>query len=254
MVKLTSPAELAKENGITLLMYATAGAGKTVACATAPAPLLIAAERGSVSLLPKYLVDIFGPDDPSITYVVPTVEAYDPKTFAEVFAWLSKSAEAKQFQTVFIDPISYLASSLYDRAQKELDAEAKSGKAHGGLIHQKTLQDIMRIMRAYVTLPGKNVVVTAYAKVVKGTDDEPERYGPDMPSASGSRALNHVFDHVWRLIPGDQRKDKKPALQTKADDYSFCKTRGTVWRKSGNNEASASLGNEFHRSTASARE
>ena len=64
---------------VNLMIYGDAGIGKTVLCSTAPAPIIISAEGGLLSLADKDL---------------PVIEVECVKDVNQVYDWLTKSKEA----------------------------------------------------------------------------------------------------------------------------------------------------------------
>ena len=93
-------------NGVKLLVYGQAGAGKTSLIKTLPAPIILSAEGGLLSIRDANL---------------PYIEISDLDTLREAYAWLTQSDEAKCFESVALDSISEIAEVV-------LNAEKKAAK------------------------------------------------------------------------------------------------------------------------------
>src|SRR5262245_49326284 len=96
-LRFTMAEQTADANGIKALVYADSGIGKTVLTATLPAPLLLSAESGALSLKRKNLERLFGVGTPGITYEIPTILISNVDDLSEAYRWCSQSAEARQF-------------------------------------------------------------------------------------------------------------------------------------------------------------
>ena len=162
-------------SGVKLLVYGQAGAGKTSLIPTLPAPIVLSAEGG--------LLSIAGAD-------VPYIEIASMGDLMEAYKWLSESAEAAQYQSVALDSISEVAEVV-------LNAEKKASKdprqAYGAM--QEQMADIIRAFR---DLPGRHVYMSA--KLEK-TQDEMGRvlYSPSMPGNKTGQQLPYFFDEVLAL-------------------------------------------------------
>ena len=162
-------------NGVKVLCYGAAGAGKTSLIKTLPNPIVLSAEGGLLSI-----------QDADLPYI----EITDMATLQEAYKWLTESADAKGFQSVALDSISEIAEVV-------LNAEKKATKdprqAYGAM--QEQMADIIRAFR---DISGKNVYMSA--KLEK-TQDEQGRilYGPSMPGNKAGQALPYFYDEVLAL-------------------------------------------------------
>jgi len=188
--------------GVKLLVYGASGAGKTSLIPTLPAPVVLSAEGG--------LLSIAGAD-------VPFVEVNDMATLTEAYQWLAGSDEARQFQSVALDSISEIAEVV-------LNAEKKATKdprqAYGAM--QEQMSDIIRSFR---DLPGRHVLMTP--KLEK-TQDEMGRilYSPSMPGNKTGQALPYFFDEVLALrVERDAEGATQRALQCDGDGTWLAKDR-----------------------------
>lgn len=159
-------------DGVKMLVYGQAGAGKTSLIPTLPNPVVLSAEGG--------LLSISDAD-------VPFIEVNDMATLGEAYQWLTESEEAKQFDSVALDSISEIAEVV-------LSAEKKKTKdprqAYGAL--QEQMGDLIRCFR---DLPGKHVYFSA--KLEKSQDEMGRMlYAPSMPGNKLAQGLPFFFDLV----------------------------------------------------------
>ncbi len=162
-------------NGVKVLVYGQAGAGKTSLVKTLPKPIVLSAEGGLLSIQDADL---------------PFIEITSMDDLREAYTWLTQSDEAKGFESVALDSISEIAEVV-------LNAEKKATKdprqAYGAM--QEQMADIIRAFR---DLPGRHVYMSA--KLEK-TQDEMGRvlYAPSMPGNKTGQALPYFFDEVLAL-------------------------------------------------------
>jgi phage nucleotide-binding protein len=189
-------------NGVKVLCYGAAGAGKTSLIKTLPNPIVLSAEGGLLSI-----------QDADLPYI----EIGDMATLQEAYKWLTESADAKGFQSVALDSISEIAEVV-------LNAEKKATKdprqAYGAM--QEQMADIIRAFR---DISGKNVYMSA--KLEK-TQDEQGRilYGPSMPGNKTGQALPYFFDEVLALrVEKDAEGNTQRALMCDSDGLWLAKDR-----------------------------
>lgn len=189
-------------NGVKVLCYGAAGAGKTSLIKTLPSPIVLSAEGGLLSI-----------QDADLPYI----EISDMATLQEAYKWLTESTEASGFQSVALDSISEIAEVV-------LNAEKKATKdprqAYGAM--QEQMADIIRAFR---DLPGRHVYMSA--KLEK-TQDEQGRilYGPSMPGNKTGQALPYFFDEVLALrVEKDAEGNTQRALMCDSDGLWLAKDR-----------------------------
>ena len=189
-------------NGVKLLVYGQAGAGKTSLIKSLPNPIVLSAEGGLLSI-----------QDADLPYI----EISDMATLQEAYKWLTESADASGFQSVALDSISEIAEVV-------LNAEKKANKdprqAYGAM--QEQMADIIRAFR---DISGKNVYMSA--KLEK-TQDEQGRilYGPSMPGNKTGQALPYFFDLVLALrVEKDAEGNTQRALMCDSDGLWLAKDR-----------------------------
>jgi phage nucleotide-binding protein len=189
-------------NGVKVLVYGQAGAGKTSLVKTLPKPIVLSAEGGLLSIQDADL---------------PFIEIGDMDTLKEAYSWLAGSDEAKQYQSVALDSISEIAEVV-------LNAEKKATKdprqAYGAM--QEQMADIIRAFR---DLPGRHVYMSA--KLEK-TQDQMGRvlYAPSMPGNKTGQALPYFFDEVLALrVEKDGEGVTQRALMCDSDGLWLAKDR-----------------------------
>lgn len=189
-------------NGVKVLVYGQAGAGKTSLIKTLPSPIVLSAEGGLLSI-----------QDADLPYI----EISDMDTLKEAYTWLTEADEAKAFKSVALDSISEIAEVV-------LNAEKKATKdprqAYGAM--QEQMADIIRAFR---DLPGRHVYMSA--KLEK-TQDEMGRvlYAPSMPGNKTGQALPYFFDEVLALrVEKDGEGVTQRALMCDSDGLWLAKDR-----------------------------
>lgn len=189
-------------NGVKLLVYGQAGAGKTSLIPTLPNPIVLSAEGGLLSI-----------QDAELPYLEITTMA----ELQEAYKWLSESAEATQFESVAIDSISEIAEVVLNY-EKKINKDPRS--AYGSM--QEQMADIIRVFR---DLPSKHVLMTA--KLEK-TQDEMGRvlYAPSMPGNKTGQSLPYFFDEVLALrVERDAEGNSQRALMCDSDGLWLAKDR-----------------------------
>ena len=188
-------------NGVKVLVYGHAGAGKTTLSTTMPNPVIISAEGGLLSI-----------KDSNIPYV----EVSNMSDLRETYEWLT-SDEGKKFDSVILDSLSEIGEVvlIHEKAQN------KDGRAaYGEMATQMTA-----LIRAFRDLPGKNVLMTA--KVEKSQDETGRMmYAPSMPGAKLGQTLPYFFDLVLALrVEKDADGVAQRALMCDSDGLWMAKDR-----------------------------
>ena len=185
-------------NGVKILGYGVGGTGKTTICATAPAPFVISAEAGLLSLA---------------RYRIPGASVRTLDEIGEVWQWVTGSAEAKQFATICIDSSTEIAEVLL----QTLKASNKDPrKAYGEL-----LDKLMLLLRAFRDIVGKHVYITAKEEWAKDEASGALRFQPMMPGQKLGQQLPYLFDEVFRLIVARDQQGKKQHMICTQADYQY---------------------------------
>jgi len=192
----------AHANGVKLLVFGAAGAGKTSLIRTLPNPIIISAEAGLLSLVGEDL---------------PYVEVSNMTELKDAYAWLAGSDEARGFESVAVDSISEIAEVVLN-FEKKVAKDPR--QAYGAMQEQMT-----DIIRSFRDLPGRHVYMSA--KVEK-TQDEMGRvlYAPSMPGNKTGQALPYFFDEVLALrVERDAEGASQRALMCDSDGLWQAKDR-----------------------------
>lgn len=202
-IQLISSRQAAALHGIKALVYGKAGYGKTYLARTAPAPVILSAESGMLSLRD---VDI-----PVIT--IKTVEDLEA-----AYLW-AQSPEASAFQTIYIDSISEIGEVVLANAKAQVKDPRQ---AYGELIEK-----MMMTLKAFRDLPGKHVVMAAKQSVQTDSVTGSISYGPSMPGSRLGSELPYLFDEVFQIGIGKTPDGVEyrflrahPDLQNEAKDRS----------------------------------
>ena len=189
-------------NGVKVLVYGQAGAGKTHLIRTLPHPVILSAEGGLLSLQGTG---------------IPYVEISNLATLTEAYEWLLDSNETKEFQCVALDSISEIAEVVLS-SEKKVAKDPR--QAYGAMADQMT-----DLIRAFRDLPGKHVYFSA--KMEK-TQDEMGRllYYPSLPGNKVGQQLPYFFDEVLALrVERDSEGATQRALMCESDGLWLAKDR-----------------------------
>jgi len=199
-ISLKRTRDLAK-NGVKILCYGAAGAGKTSLIRTLPKPLVLSAEAGLLSI-----------QDADLAYIeIKTID-----DLREAYTFLVSEAGA-EFESVALDSISEIAEVI-------LNAEKKATKdprqAYGAMQEQ-----ISDLIRAFRDLPGKHVYMSA--KLEKSQDEMGRMlYAPSMPGNKTGQSLPYFFDEVLALrVERDAEGNTQRALMCDSDGLWAAKDR-----------------------------
>lgn len=189
-------------NGVKLLVYGQAGAGKTSLIKTLPSPVVLSAEGGLLSI-----------QDADLPYI----EISSMTDLQEAYRWLTESDDAKGFKSVALDSISEIAEVCLNH-EKKVNKDPRA--AYGAM--QEQMADIIRVFR---DLPNKHVYMSA--KLEK-TQDEMGRilYSPSMPGNKTGQSLPYFFDEVLALrVERDAEGGTQRALMCDSDGLWLAKDR-----------------------------
>jgi hypothetical protein len=202
-IQIQSTNGLSAKQGIKVLTYGRAGAGKTRLCATAPSPIIFSAEGGLLSLRKLNL---------------PYIEVTTMAKLREVYDWAKKSNEARQFQTLCLDSITEIGEVVL---KAELAKTKDPRQAYGALITELT-----GIVKDFRDLPGRNVYFSCKEEFSRDDANGGMLFQPSMPGSKMGPSLPYLFDEVFRLISVIGADGKQyPALQTQLDNQSVAKDR-----------------------------
>jgi len=210
--------QAAENNGVKVLVYGDSGMGKTVLAGTMPAPVLISAESGLLSLKKNNMERIFGLNAPSITYNMPVILVRNVDDLGEAYKWCLTAAEARQFQSVGLDSLTEIAEVVLNNAKRQVKDPRQ---AYGELIEK-----METLIRAFRDLPGKHVYMAAKMEPMKDELTGIVRFGPSMPGAKLGPKLPYFFDEVFRVaVNKDAQGNSYRFLQTQPDLQFVAKDR-----------------------------
>jgi len=200
MINLKSTSTV-KSGSIKMLAYGQAGSGKTSLIPTLPAPVILSAEGGLLSISHKE---------------IPFLDISDMDALREAYKWLAESDEAKQFASVAIDSISEIAEVCLGKEK----ALAKDPRAAYGEM-QTTMAEIIRSFR---DLP-RHILMTA--KLEKAQDEMGRMlYSPSMPGNKTGQSLPYYFDIVAALrVEKDAEGVTQRAMMLESDGMWQAKDR-----------------------------
>ena len=207
--------QLAQRFGVKAIIYGKPGTGKTPMLQTAPRPLVLLTEPGSLSVR-------------KVT-TVPAWEAYTQERIEEFFEWFTKSAEAKNFDTLAIDSGSEAAEIVIS---KELNKQKDGRKAYGEM--SKT---VMRWFDSLYFMPQKHIVLICkqFAMEVGKTVTQQNgafvvemqyQAAPYFPGNALNVSVPHRYDEILHVaevnIPG---VGPKMALRTRGTPEILARDR-----------------------------
>lgn len=204
-IQITTTQEQAKQNGVKMLVYGGAGAGKTYAIRTLPRPLVISAESGLLSLADVNL---------------PVVKIASIKELKSVYEWVINSSEAKDYDSLALDSLSEIAEIYLQ--------EILPGFKDGRQAYADLIANMEKIIRAFRDLPEKHVYFTCKLSREKDEVSGAVLNFPSMPGKALSQRLPYFFDQVF-YAHSKQSADLKTIeyfYQTKRDYQSEAKNRG----------------------------
>lgn len=205
-LQFTTTDKAVESSGIKVLVYGRAGMGKTTLCATAPAPLIISAESGLLSL--RHVK-------------VPVAKVYSYADVKEVFDWVRANAHKQGLRTICLDSLTEIAEQVLTAAK----AKTKDPRqAYGDLI-----QDMIVLVKDFRDLPQLNVVVTAKEDAVTNSVTGVTQYGPKAPGKTVGPELPYLFDEVFHASVGKDNTGKTfHYLRTRPDAMVDAKDRSGV--------------------------
>jgi phage nucleotide-binding protein len=186
-------------NGVKLLVYGQAGAGKTTLIKTLPNPIVLSAEGGLLSIQDADL---------------PFIEISTMATLREAYTYVLEHSE---YLSVALDSVSEIAEVCLNH-EKKVNKDPRA--AYGAM--QEQMADIIRAFR---DLPNKHVYMSA--KLEK-TQDEMGRvlYAPSMPGNKTGQSLPYFFDEVLALrVEKDAEGNTQRALMCDSDGLWLAKDR-----------------------------
>lgn len=195
-ISLTTTKDAAKLNGLKVLVYGNAGAGKTTLCKTMPGnPIVISAESGLLSLRD---VDI------------PVIQVSTLQEVGEAYDYLVNHPE---YDWIALDSISEIAEVVLAHAKKE---SKDPRKAYGDL------QDkMMELLRHFRDLPGRNIYMACKMERIKEESSGIMLYAPLMPGSKLAQQIPYLFDEVLALVVEKDEEGISHRYLKTTTDYTY---------------------------------
>lgn len=213
-VQYTTTSAAAHCHGVKVLIYGNSGTGKTMLAATCPAPLLISAENGLLSLTRKNIERVHGVNTPGICYDIPVAIIKGVDDLTRVFDDVSNPQFGASIGTVYLDSISEIAETVLLHAL----TQTKDGRAAFG----DMADQIIDLCRKFRDLPGKNVVFTAK----QGLSSDSGLWGPSLPGRMLDREVPYLFDELFQMALADNGQGGSARfLRTAQDIKHYAKDR-----------------------------
>lgn len=188
--------------GIKVVVYGQAGAGKTSLIPTLPNPIIISAESG--------LLSIQGSN-------IPYIEIDSYESLMEAYKFITTSSEAEAFDSIAVDSISEIAEVVLAH-EKRVNKDGRA--AYGEMAVQ-----VMEIMRAFRDIKGKHIYFSAKCEK---SQDEMGRvlYAPSMPGSKLAQQIPYLVDEVFALrVERDADGNSQRALMCESDGLWQAKDR-----------------------------
>ena len=200
-ISLKSTSDLSA-NGVKLLVYGQAGAGKTSLITTLPNPIILSAEGGLLSIQDAGL---------------PFIEINSYESLKEAYLWASSSQEASQFESIAIDSISEIGEVILAH-EKKVNKDGRA--AYGEMAVQ-----VLELIRCFRDLNGKNIYFSA--KCEKQSDETGRiLYSPSMPGNKLAQQIPYLVDEVLALrVEKDADGHAQRALMCDSDGLWLAKDR-----------------------------
>lgn len=217
-LNFTTTQEAAKVNGVKCITYSDSGMGKTLICATAPAPLILSAESGLLSLSPDNIARVYGVNTPGISYNLNVLQITSLQDLDDAYNWIAYSNESAGFLTICLDSITEIAERILSSAKPEV----KDPRQAYGLLVER-MENRVKLFR---DLPGRHVYMASKMEMNKDELSGAMKYGPSMPGKQLGPALPYYFDEVFRLgVNKDAEGNLFRFLQTAPDLQFVAKDR-----------------------------
>jgi hypothetical protein len=204
-INLKSTSSVTAQGGVKILVYGKSGCGKTHLIQTLPAPVILSAEGGMLTLRNRE---------------IPFIEIADRAQLIEALNWCRDSVESKQFESIALDSISEIAEVILNSEKKKTKDPRQ---AYGAMAEQ--MADIVRDFR---NLQDRNIYFVAKAERI--VDDKSAiQWSPSMPGKQTAQAIPYFFDEVFALrAEKDADGNIQRALQTADDGQWLAKDRSGV--------------------------
>lgn len=175
-IKLQSTSTAYVDTGIKVLVYGLGGVGKTFLTRTCPAPVILSAEGGLLSLRKENL---------------PYIEISSYANLSDAYLWAINSKEAAQFQTICLDSISEIAEVVLTEEKKKTKDPRK---AYG-----ETQDQMLALIRNFRDIKGKHVYFSAKQEYTVDGTTAGKYFAPSFPGSKLAQQVPYFFDFLFCL-------------------------------------------------------
>lgn len=172
---IRSTTEIGRTHGAKIILYGLSGVGKTYSAVGAPAPLIISAEKGLLTLR---------------DFNLPAWEIKGMGDLSEVFKYLTQSGEARQFKSIILDSCSDIAETCYAEIAKKTKDPRK--------LYPEMQEKVTQAFRDFRDLPNRHVIMLAKAEERTDTTGA-KSYIPSFPGNKLAQAAPYFVDEVFYL-------------------------------------------------------
>ena len=222
MVQPVMSSQLVKDQGVKMVVYSESGIGKTMLIATLPRPVMISAEKGSLSLSKENLDRVFGPTGLPYVTDIPVLTIETLQDLEDAYKWCTHPEMQQYYDSIGIDSITEIAEKCL-RHFKPLHKDPR--KAYGDM-----QDNVMNVMTQFRDIANKNVYMAA--KLGKDKDEVSGQtyWGPSMPGTKLGPQVPYLVDEVFRYqVMSDGQGGKTRVLQTQPGLTDVAKDRsGTL--------------------------
>ncbi len=201
--------------GIKAAIYGNSATGKTSSIATAPAPFIIAAEPGLLSLTKGNIQRMFGANMPGITYDIPVAKIESCADLRGIHAaFIRKDPWTLAFKTLALDSLSQIAE--YE-LKYQMTQTPNGQKAYGQMA-----DEVLDCIRLFMTLDGLNVIFTAKQAISTASG----LYSGSFPGQLLDFHFPFEFDEIFQMVLADNGSGGvNRYFRTVSDHKNFAKDR-----------------------------
>lgn len=195
--------------GVKVMVHGGPGVGKTRLAATAPAPVILSAEQGLLSLR---------------KYNIPYLDIKSLADLRAAWTWVSKSTEAKQFKTVLLDSVTEIADVIL--------REAKSKTKDARMAYGDVQDEIAILLWNFRQIAGLHVVFIFQSEPWKDEFNGTTMLVPTIPGQMLKPKLPYLTDEVFYMYRHTNPDGTDaPVIQTQPDFRTIAKDRSGALNK-----------------------
>lgn len=175
--QITTPREDALRNGIKSASFGGAGVGKTRLIATAPSPIVMSADNGTLSLR----------NEPNV-FKLPEIKTLDE--FKNQKRWFLESHESRKYYTGCIDSLSSIAQvCLFNEKSKSRD-----GRAAYGAMNDEVTQIVNDLRQS-----NRTIYVILQEEFERDENSGVSMWRPNLPGRTLNMDMPYKFDLLMHL-------------------------------------------------------